>query len=284
MTQLSFLALVLLACCFLYSKPSTGLESFLRNAVDFDGSSTSGAEWSYGCTDSPNGPSHWGELSPEWSKCSQGGLQSPIDIKTYEAEDNAALGPLNFVYDNDPQYENASLVYDGHNVLVKRGGGSLVINGVNYSSIQVEVHSPSEHTFNGKHYPLELRVVHQSSAGDYASVTALLEYDKEDNVMFVQYFPFLKDLQQDKALHLPVMVWTPEYDNHHYYLYKGSLTTPPCSENVTWIVLKQIYTVSPQQVEVLTSFLKTPSNRPTQPLNGRKVFSYDDAFEATMSS
>ncbi|KAJ7560323.1 hypothetical protein O6H91_04G124400 [Diphasiastrum complanatum] len=199
-------------------------------------------------------------------------MQSPIDVHKYELEEDLELGMLPLTYDNAPEYSNATITNDGRTIKVIRGGGSLIIKGVNYSLAYVDFHSPSEHTINGVEFPLEMQVFHVSPEGANAIIVAVFEYGEAENPVLEQVTSQLGKLKKNQALAgVPVNIYSKPTDTHHYYQYGGSLTTPPCTEGVIWTIVSTIYKVSPIQLALFRVALEGSNSRPVQALNERKV-------------
>ncbi|KAJ8754750.1 hypothetical protein K2173_012139 [Erythroxylum novogranatense] len=236
---------------------------------------------------SPNGPDKWGSLSQGYHACSEGKSQSPIDIKTREAVKNNGDAFSNRNYSPS----NATLVSHCNAIGVKivGSGGGLSIDGKQFTLKQFHWHTPSEHLIDGVQYDAELHIVHQSDDGQcYAVVGIIFKYGPPD--------PLISKLQQGleelangncrPVLEGPHVTLDNLYDtvlektSQSYYRYLGSLTTPPCSENVVWTVLGEVSTISKEQVELLKSTLEVESksnSRPAQALNGRQVSVYSKA-------
>ncbi|KAG6778277.1 hypothetical protein POTOM_018131 [Populus tomentosa] len=223
---------------------------------------------------SEKGPAHWGRIRPEWSDCSNGTMQSPIDLLNEIVDIVSDLGRLNRSY----KPGNAILKNRGHDIMLKwdSGAGTIDINGTEYVLNQCHWHSPSEHTIDGKRFALELHMVHESLDGKTAVVGILYKIGRPDS--------FLSSLTKQ----LESVAGTDERDtvvgvvdprnikigSRKYYRYLGSLTTPPCTENVAWTVVKKVRTVTREQVRLLRVAVHDDSDtnaRPLQPLNGRTV-------------
>ncbi|XP_057954604.1 alpha carbonic anhydrase 1, chloroplastic [Malania oleifera] len=239
------------------------------------------AEFSYtGAT----GPQNWGSLASAFATCSSGKSQSPIDIVKDAAVHNPTLKALNRLYSP----ANATLVNSGARIGIhyERYAGALVIDGKNYTLKQMHWHCPSEHRIDGVQYPAELHLVHMAADGSASVVAILFRYGKEDPFL-TKIKEGLEALTKEKCeggeeAHIPLGELDAKIlrkNTRKYFRYVGSLTTPPCSENVTWNILGKIRTISKEQVEALKSPLASPfqSNcRPVQPLNGRSVHLYDE--------
>ena len=194
-----------------------------------------------------------------------GKMQSPIDIKTSQV---AAMTPddgnLTLAYDQTiKKVEN-----NGHSIQVTDGGESM-INGRHFKLTQFHFHAASEHTVDGKHYPMEAHFVNTSQDGRLA-VIAVFFIEGAENNGFKEVLADVASHQNQPIQDIDQMM--PE--NKGYYHYLGSLTTPPLTENVEWYVMKTPVEISKSQ---LASFKKLydHNNREVQPLNGRKIFAHD---------
>ncbi|XP_039020050.1 alpha carbonic anhydrase 4-like [Hibiscus syriacus] len=219
------------------------------------------------------GPSRWGMLKSKWETCSTGREQSPIDIGTVQVSSRPRdlqrnYRPAEAVLRN--RTEDVAVVFLGD-------AGNITINGMVYKAANCHWHSPSEHTFNGTRYPLEIHVVHHSDENKTAVVGILYRYSLLPDLFIASILPAILFLGRED---IPLGFINPEtvgFPNSDYYRYNGSLTTPPCTENVTWTVFKEVKTVTRFEVEALRRVLP-PQNRnnsrPTQPLNDRTVLLY----------
>jgi carbonic anhydrase len=227
--------------------------------------------WSY---EEPAGPASWSALDAEWKICGEGRNQSPIDIgKTATSNSPALKEEFKSVSLNIIHHEHAAdVLNNGHTIQVNDvEGDTLRIGGRQFQLLQYHFHSPSEHTVGGRHYPMEMHLVHQSADGKLAVVAVFIE-EGEPNAAFAPIWsnlPKTKDLEHhlrnvkgDIGSLLP--------GNKTAYRYDGSLTTPPCSEGVQWIVMTTPIQLSTQQLGAFRAIIKD-NNRPTQPLNGRAV-------------
>ncbi|XP_043699233.1 alpha carbonic anhydrase 1, chloroplastic-like [Telopea speciosissima] len=226
------------------------------------------------------GPDKWGSLCPEFSACSNGKLQSPVDIVTKDVVSNPKLQPLNREYGTS----NSTLINHRYTIGLHYESdkvGRLIQDGKNYTLKQIHWHSPSEHTINGVRYPLELHLVHISGDGSISVVGILYNYGNPD-LLLIQLRNKIEQLatkgsKEDETFEFPIGHMGTKYfmrDSLKYYRYVGSLTTPPCTENVTWNVLDMVRQVSKDQVDALKAPLDVAckeNSRPVQPLNGRKI-------------
>lgn len=218
------------------------------------------------------GPRFWGQLDPNFSICTDGKNQSPIDIDKTSPASLKELGmdfspaSLEIVH-----HEHiADEINDGHTIQVNYSeGDTLTIGEASYELIQFHFHSPSEHTVKGKHYPMEMHFVHKSSSGSLAVVGVFIEQGTH-NVFFD---PIWSNLPAKKGVathyeHVQVNVDDLLPQKTESYRYDGSLTTPPCSEGVRWIVMKSPIQLSAAQITKFTALVKG-NNRPVQPINHR---------------
>ena len=218
--------------------------------------------WDYG---DERGPSHWGDLKPEFAACKNGHHQSPIDIRNAK---KAALPPIRFEYKPSPLH----IIDNGHTVMVNYRTGSFIwVGHKKYELKQFHFHRPSEEKINGKSFDMTVHLVHADKDGKLAVVAVLLQKG-EDSPLVRELWTdlpkekdkeeFFDNVQIDLSRILPT--------DRGYYTFSGSLTTPPCSEDVTWYVLKHPTTISPEEIQRFSQLYRDDA-RPTQPLYGRTV-------------
>ncbi|MGH7250295.1 MAG: carbonic anhydrase [Nitrospiraceae bacterium] len=220
--------------------------------------------WTYLGVD---GPTHWGMLSPGYMACETGSHQSPIEIRMA----HHGVTPQALVFDYQPA--PVQLVNTGHTIQVNvRAGSVLRLNGQSYALRQFHFHAPSEHHIEGVVYAMELHLVHQNARGHVAVVAVLMQSGSEQSVV-AQFWDRLPrqagGVITDVRLNAKVLLPT----SSHHYAYEGSLTTPPCTEGVRWIVLKEPIQVSPGQVEQFRNIIGDDA-RPTQPVKARTIAEY----------
>nr|GMD12530.1 bifunctional monodehydroascorbate reductase and carbonic anhydrase nectarin-3-like [Ipomoea batatas] len=223
---------------------------------------------------SERGPSHWGELRPEWWQCGAGKMQTPIDLESKPVV-YSNLGPINNYYTT----HFAILENRGYDMMLSwpLGRGFLSINGVSYSFRQVHWHSPSEHVINGTSYDLEAHLVHVSNDGQIAVLAVLYQIGETPDPILSVIEDDLKELAGTLGVHKYVGYLDPnllQARGRRYYRYMGSLTTPPCTEGVVWTVIGTIRSVTKQQVALIRNAIhdETKTNaRPLQPINDRFV-------------
>lgn len=225
------------------------------------------AHWTYA---GDTGPTHWGDLSSEWATCKTGTSQSPIDLETKAAAVDAKLGPIAFKYGKLP----LSILNNGHTVQVPNDKDySITVSGETYKLAQFHLHTPSEHLVNGKPADLELHLVHKSDKGAFTVVGILFKKGKENKALAPVFANAPAEVTTeakpvDKA-ELDLTKILPS--KHSFYSYSGSLTTPPCSEGVNWVVLETVAEVSEAQIAKFREVTHGDTTRPAQPLGSRKV-------------
>jgi carbonic anhydrase len=145
------------------------------------------------------------------------------------------------------------------------------VDGLKYDLVQFHLHAPSEHTLDGSHDPMELHLVHKNAAGGLAVVAVLLRAGRENPA----YASVMNNLPEREMNVTPVGAarvdanrLLPKERTHWRYL--GSLTTPPCTEGVTWLVMKMPVELSDAQIAAFTSIFKNNA-RPVQGLNARRL-------------
>lgn len=222
------------------------------------------SHWSY---EGEGAPEHWSQLSDEYKTCQQGMNQSPIDIETTL---KAHLQPLETHYSQGPDV----VLNNGHTIqatLDPKSADNITLDGQSYALQQFHFHAPSENTVHGKHYAMEMHLVHKDAAGDIAVVAVMFdvgaanpELDKLWSAM-----PEAADKQTPLKNAPDINKLMPT--DRTFWRFSGSLTTPPCSEGVTWLVMKHPMTLSSAQLEKFTHTMHHDNNRPTQPAHGRVV-------------
>ncbi len=217
--------------------------------------------WSYTGEESPE---HWSNISNEYKAC-DGDQQSPINIDT-----KTVSGSAKHVLDLNYSSSAVDIINNGHTEeFVTTGENYLIFDGKRFDLKQFHMHTLSEHTLDGKHFPLELHFVNKAEDGTYAVISVLVEEGMESDFFAHYLSKFPKEEGEYKADET-FTFYEVMSCNEHYYHYKGSFTTPPCTEVVDWIILKEPLTASKKQLEALHQ-LMGDNYRPTQPLNHRKI-------------
>jgi len=230
------------------------------------------AHWGYGEKD---GPGHWGSLNPDWALCAGGTAQSPIDIRGAENYPDADLLALKMPEASlriIRQEHVLEALDNGHTIQVNvDAGDTLTIGEQAFDLKQYHFHSPSEHTVDGEHQPMEMHLVHKSAAGELAVIGVFIE-EGTHNAAFDAVWsnmptePGKETRIEDVRVNINDTL-PPDTTSWRYH---GSLTTPPCSEGVRWIVLQTPIQMDAAQIRQFQDEF-TGNNRPTQPLNGRPI-------------
>jgi len=223
---------------------------------------THAPHWGYSGAE---GPSAWSSLNSEYKLCQSGTRQSPIDIKDAKQE---SLPTIQFDY----KPATLNVVNNGHTILVNYPAGSFITVGdKKYELKQFHFHHPSEEKINGKSYDMVVHLVHADANGKLAVVAVLLKKGAS-NAMLQRIWENMPQeggpahevagVEVNAAKLLP--------SSSAYYTFSGSLTTPPCSEGVTWFVLKTPSEISAHEIDLFSKIY--PLNaRPVQPTNQRPV-------------
>ena len=218
--------------------------------------------WDYGAS---RGPSHWGELKPEYAPCKNGHRQSPIDIHDPQKAD---LPVIQFDYEPSP----LNIVDNGHTIMINYSPGSFItVGGKRYELKQFHFHRPSEEKINGKGYEMTVHLVHADEKGNLAVVAVRLKKGEDNALVHTLWKDLPKEkekIESEKDVQIDADGLLPS--DHSYYTFLGSLTTPPCSEDVTWFILKHPVSVSAAEIEQFSKLYRNDA-RPTQPLYGRVV-------------
>ncbi|KAG4988996.1 hypothetical protein JHK82_031327 [Glycine max] len=206
---------------------------------------------------SKRGPYNWGNIKPEWSICKNGSMQSPINLLNKRVQIAPHLGKLHINY----QPSNATLRNRGHNIMLEWLAGT--------SYLQI----------NETQFDLELHMVHEASSGEIAVIGMLYKAGRPDPLLSL-LGNHIKAISDCTGAEIELGVLDPWLvsicrSRTQYYRYSGSLTTPPCTENVAWTVLTEVRYVSREQIRLLRVAVHDDSNaRPLQPINNRLVKLY----------
>lgn len=214
--------------------------------------------WSYDNED------RWAKLREDYALCAMGKRQSPINIhegiKVHLEEIAFDYKPMQF-----------RIIDTGHTVQVTVGEGlSLKVSGKRYELLQFHFHRPSEERINGRAYDMVMHLVHRNDEGQLAVIAVLLEKGSEHPLIQTLWnnLPLDQNIEMAPAEAIDLNKLLPE--NRTYWAYMGSLTTPPCTEGVLWMVLKQPMQVSAEQVSIFSRLYRNNA-RPLQPSNGRLI-------------
>ena len=218
--------------------------------------------WSY---EGETAPDRWGGLNPSFAVCDGGVQQSPIDLA---APIPAGGGNLEIQW----QPSGAQVVDNGHTIQVNQAAGSsITLEGRQFSLLQFHFHLPSEHTVGGESSPMEVHFVHQAEEGDLAVIGVFMDAG-EAHPAIQSIWDAKPGVDEAPA---PLAGVDPNAflpEERGYFRYAGSLTTPPCSEVVSWVVMTESMAVSQAQVDAFGA-LYAMNARPVQPLHRRFILS-----------
>lgn len=223
------------------------------------------AHWSYA---GDTAPRYWGELSPEFATCNNGKNQSPIDLRDATALGTQGLASLDIVYKPVP----LKIINNGHSVQVNYPLGSYIkVGDHRFELMQYHFHTPSEHYKEGFAYPMEMQFVHRDGDGNLAVMAVLFqEGERNPNLdSLLKRLPkeagkqeIFNDLKLNPVNFIPA--------NTEFYKYSGSLTTPPCTEGMYWMVFKHPIEASAEQIMKMNE-LMGENARPVQPMFSRDL-------------
>jgi carbonic anhydrase len=218
--------------------------------------------WGYS---GPGGPDHWGDLDPSYTACKTGMRQSPINIEGAKRSD---LPAIQFDYKPTP----LKIIDNGHTIQINYDpGSSITVGGKQYALVQFHFHKPSEEKIHGRQFDMVIHLVHKDSAGNLAVIGLLVKSGKENPTIKSLWNNLPKEVGKEAAVAgatvnaadlLPAA--------HNYYSFAGSLTTPPCSEGVAWMVFATPVEFSAAQIAEFGQ-IYSMNARPTQPINGREI-------------
>jgi carbonic anhydrase len=216
--------------------------------------------WAY---EGEAGPGAWGHLSAQYQPCAAGRHQSPVNVDTEHAA-IARLPTLSVHYAKPSSAE----VNNGHTVQVLVQPGDFIRFGhTRFELEQFHLHHPSEHILNGLHFPLEIHFVHRSKSAGLLVMAVFVQEGAEHSGLHA-LFDHLPGDHETVKVTADLRTLLPNDDQ--FVEYRGSLTTPPCSEGVTWLIRTTPIFASMDQIDRFAS-LFPHNNRPLMPLNERPL-------------
>ena len=219
------------------------------------------SHWDY---EGENGPLRWGRINPAWSQCESGKRQSPIDIRDGIRVD---LEPINVDY----KPARFSVLDSGHTIQVNVGAGNTItISGKMYELVQFHFHRPSEERINGRNFSMVVHLVHKDVDGKLAVIAAMITEGAASPLVQTIWnnLPLEKNEATSPSMTIDMNQMLPV--QREYYTYMGSLTSPPCTEGVLWLVMKEPIQLSAQQMAIFARLY--PMNaRPIQIGGGRLI-------------
>lgn len=218
--------------------------------------------WGY---EGQENPERWGQLSPEFALCETGKNQSPINIQG--ALKTHSIKPvLNF------QQGKQEIINNGHTIQINVSeGNNLRLDDDTFALQQFHFHAPGENEIDGKQFPLEAHLVYKNKEGSLVVLALMFQKGKANPQLDKAWQQMPDKVVKTAILTQPVDIHALLPENVGVYRFSGSLTTPPCSEGVTWLVLEKSVTASADQISKFHLVLKHANNRPLQPLNGRVI-------------
>jgi len=221
-----------------------------------------GPHWGYS---GEAGPANWGKLKEEYALCGRGRNQSPVNI-TDSVE--AQRPEIKISYDSTP----LKVLNNGHTIQANYGAGSSIeVDGIQFDLLQFHFHSPSENVFNGENFPMEVHFVHKDKDGNLAVIGVMFKEGANNPVIDLIWNNLPTEINkvntQDNIWFNGIDVLPAKRD---YYRFSGSLTTPPCSEGVRWLVMKEPVEISKAQVDKFLSIIGENA-RPVQGMHARRI-------------
>ncbi len=214
----------------------------------------------------PNGPGDWADMRQEFKLCGSGKEQSPINISGAKS---ANLPAIQFDY----KPGSLEILHNGHTVLIKRAKGSrITVGGEKYELLQFHFHSPGENTVDGKTFPMEIHLVHKSAKGKIMVLGVFTKIGAKNAVLDKAWNHMPQqsgDRKQVASVNINAADLLPT--DRSYYSFKGSITIPPCSEGIEWIVLKTPVEVSDEQIKQFSRVVGENA-RPVQPVYSRTLY------------
>ena len=217
--------------------------------------------WSY---EGEGAPEHWGDIDPRFATCSNGVNQSPIDLTGFTESE---LPAITFNYN----LISSDILNNGHAIQTNvKEGSSITVDGKTFDLKQFHFHSPSENNINGQSFPLEAHFVHASKDGKLAVVAVMFEEGAENKALAELWAKMPQNVGDNHPINAKDLDALLPKDRD-YYRFNGSLTTPPCTEGVRWLVMKKSVTLSKTQIETFKKVMHHHNNRPLQPTNARMI-------------
>lgn len=244
------------------SAPTKAKEPILNSKTGSKKPNSAKTAWSY---DGKTGPEQWSKISPDYATCESGRNQSPIDINSTI---HAALKPIRAI--QKFAAKDISIVDQALQVDFKKGN-MMVLDSAPFQLKHLILRTPSEHLIQGKSYPLEAQWLHEDAKGTIVFVSVLFKEDKKNNPALEKLLAQLPNNPSPVTLKNRILPSDLISQDKRYYRYTGSISTPPCTEGVRWVIMKTPQTISAEQLKRLSEAMPQNNARPVQPLNGRTV-------------
>jgi carbonic anhydrase len=230
--------------------------------------------WGY---EDDNGPAVWASMKPEWALCGEGRHQSPVDLNNPVESELPAIA-VHTLSQQAVEVLNQNEVLEeldnGHTVQVNALlPDALQIDGKSYSLKQFHFHSPSEHTVDGEHFPMEIHFVNEAADGSLAVLGVLVSEGAENPAIASLWASLPQAHGESTRTELPVSFAENLLTGvgNGFFHYSGSLTTPPCTEDVKWMIKRSPTELSAAQIQAFRA-IYDHNNRPTNPLHDRELF------------
>jgi len=255
MTKKLLLVTALLSTSFLHAEHSKADIKLEHNKHEH------AVHWGY---DGEGAPEHWGDIDPRFTTCKNGVNQSPINLTGFTESE---LPAITFNYN----LTSSDILNNGHSIQANiKEGSSITVDGKTFDLKQFHFHSPSENNINGTSYPLEAHFVHASAEGKLAVVAVMFEEGEENKALAELWAKMPQNVGDKNPIDAKALNALLPKDRD-YYRFNGSLTTPPCTEGVRWLVMKKPITLSAAQIETFKKVMHHHNNRPIQATNARVI-------------
>ena len=223
---------------------------------------TAQTHWEY---TGENGPDHWAQLTADFALCGNGKNQSPINLSHMV---DSSLEPIQFNYTGNSQ----EIVNNGHTVQVNyQPGSSIEIDNHRFELKQFHFHAPSENHIDGVAFPMEAHLVHADEQGNLAVVAVMFELGDFNKTLDSLWSKMPATAGEKNSLPGAINVMSLLPENRDYYRFNGSLTTPPCTEGVEWLVMKHPVKLSQSQITAFQHAMGHDNNRPIQQVFARPI-------------
>lgn len=213
----------------------------------------------------------WGDISPEYALCATGLAQSPIDVPS-----TTSTEPHDLQFSYQPTVLTVENTPYSIQVDIEDGGG-ITYEGTTYTLKTLNFHMPAEHSVKGRTYAMELQLVHEDADGNPAIVSVFFQQQGGDALPLIPLWRLMRAMPPERRSVVGLQINGADFlpKDRSYFSYTGSLTTPPCTENVRWILMRVPLTMSLEQVSQFQRYYSA-SARPVQPLNDRDVTLHSD--------
>ena len=209
-------------------------------------------------------PKNWGHIDPRFATCSNGVNQSPINLTGFTESE---LPAITFNY----HLTSSDILNNGHAIQANvKNGSSITVDGKTFELKQFHFHNPSENNINNKSFPLEAHFVHASKDGKLTVVAVMFEEGAENKALAELWAKMPQNVGDKNPIDAKNLDGLLPKDRD-YYRFNGSLTTPPCTEGVRWLVMKKSVTLSAAQIETFKKVMHHQNNRPIQETNARVI-------------